>query len=194
MIAVDVVLLPPREVMEKAIEINRRIIDAEGNDIVLDMDKYIPHITLAMGCVEEKDLERVDFILNDIATSFRPVSMKTVPSKGGKAWIKIDKTRDIELLHEIVMIRMQKFFSYRVSTDMICHGEREEINDVTRDYIRKFPTASSFENYTPHITVGSGETAVEVGSFEFTSTELALCHLGNFCTCGKVLFSHTLSG
>lgn len=193
MIAVDVVLLPPVEVMDRAIEINGQLLGTSGSDIVLDREKCLPHITLAMGCMNEDDLGKVNEILAGIAGSFPPLSLKTVSSKGGKAWIKIEKTRDIEVLHEIVMIRLSSFFSYKAARDMVFEEEGEEVNDLTLDYIKKFFTDSSFENYAPHITVGKGDMDVEVETFDFVSAELALCHLGNYCTCRKVLLSHRLS-
>ena len=75
---------------------------------------------------------------------------------------------------------------------MIFNSDVEEISQITFDYIKAFPTKSSFENYVPHITLGADSIDLETGSFEFVSQELALCHLGNYCTCRKVLLSHTI--
>ncbi len=194
MIAVDAVLLPPPDVMEKAVEINRRLAEsADNNDIILDKETCLPHITLAMGCLMEDDLRRIDDILRGIAASFPPVRLKTIRLKGEEASMRIEKSRDIELLHEIVMIRLSPFFSYKVTEDMLYGGHEEEINEITFDYIRKFPTRSSFENYVPHITVGRSNAGIEIAPFDLVSGNLALCHLGNFCTCRKVLLSYDLS-
>ena len=83
---------------------------------------------------------------------------------------------------------------HKVTEEMVCKEPDEEINDITIDYIKKFPTGSSFENYSPHITVASGDMDIKTESFEFASNEIALCHLGNYCTCRKILISHNLSG
>lgn len=193
MIALDVVLLPPADIMEKAIGMNAALREAGNLDISLDGEKCLPHITLAMGCAKEGDLPRLVGILSGIAASFSPVKLETVPSAGGRAWIKLAKARDIELLHEIVMIRLSPFFSYRVTPDMMYGASDQEIHDLTIDYIRRFPISSSFENFTPHITVGTGDMELKVGPSSFLCDELALCHLGDFCTCRKVLSSHKLS-
>ncbi|MEA3489868.1 MAG: hypothetical protein U9R44_05985 [Candidatus Omnitrophota bacterium] len=194
MIAVDVVLLPPADVIEKAVRMNQELVETGNNDIVLDMEKCLPHVTLAMGCVKEGEIGNIDGILKGIAASFSPVEFKVVPSAGGgKAWFRIEKNRDIELLHEIIMIRLSPFFNYKITEGMICRERGEEVNGLTLDYIRKFPVDSSFENYTPHITVGTGVMGKEVEYFKFVSEKLALCHLGDYCTCRKVLLSHRLS-
>jgi 2'-5' RNA ligase len=193
MTAVDVILLPPPDVMEKAMDMNAAIQEAGSLDIALDREKCLPHITIAMGCVKEEDIPRLVGILSGIAGSFAPIKLEAVASNGGRAWIRLVKTRDIELLHEIVMIRLSPFFNYKVSPEMIYRKNGREIHDLTMDYIRSFPISSSFENFTPHITVGTGEMDLEVKPFSFVCAELALCHLGDFCTCRNVLSSHRLS-
>lgn len=193
MIAVDVVLLPPPDVMDKAVEINSRHVKDTGNsEIVLDRKRCLPHITLAMGCISEGHIERMDQILKSIAHDLCPLRLKTITLQDGKASIRIEKGRDIELLHELVVIRMSPFFTHEVSKDMIYNPENRGINDITVDYIREFPTHSSFENYVPHITAGHGDIGFEVESFGFIARDLALCHLGDFCTCRKILCSHRL--
>ena len=131
MIAVDVVLLPPSDVMDKAVEVNSKHVKDTGNgEIVLDKEKCLPHITLAMGCVSEEHIERIDQILKSIAHDLCPPRLKTITLKDGKASIRVEKARDIELLHELVMIRMSPFFSHEVSKDMVYNPENEEINDI----------------------------------------------------------------
>ena len=107
MIACDVVLLPPAEMLDRAIEINRKLVQETGDKgIILDRKKCLPHITLAMGCVKEEDLEEIDGILRGIAGDTPPVSLKTIPAGEKTSAIRIEKSRDIELLHEIMMIRL----------------------------------------------------------------------------------------
>jgi hypothetical protein len=192
MIAADVVLLPPPEVMDRAIEINSDLVKKTGDtSIVLDREKCLPHITLAMGCIEEENVSHIDNILRSIAEDLLPISLKIIPLKKGPAALKIEKTRGIEILHELVMIRMSRFLTHDVTKEMVYNSQNEEIAPITFDYIKGFMTKSSFENYTPHITLSVGEVSAEIESFEFTCGKLALCHLGNYCTCRKILLSHS---
>ncbi len=191
MIAVDVVLLPPLEVMDMAIGVNGDLVKKTGDTgIVLDKEKCLPHITLAMGCIEEENVGHIDNMLRSITEDLLPIPLKIIPLKKGPAALKIEKTRDIEILHELVMIRMSRFLTHDVTKDMVYNSQNEEIAPITFDYIKGFMTKSSFENYTPHITLGAGEIDIEIESFEFVCGKLALCHLGNYCTCRKILISH----
>lgn len=194
MIACDVVLLPPEDVQEIAVELNRKHSGGSREGITLDKKKCLPHITLAMGCIDENDVDAAGKILSGIAASFPPIHMRAAPAGERRPWIRIEKSRDIELMHELVMIRMEPFLSFKVSSDMVYREDDEVINDMTLDYIRKFHTDSCYENYIPHITVGTEEMDIDTKTFDFISDTLALCHLGNYCTCRKVLNSHTLAG
>ncbi|MBL7184709.1 MAG: hypothetical protein ISS70_00155 [Phycisphaerae bacterium] len=52
-IAVDVVLLPSDEVAARAIEANRELLKQCPGKIVLDKDNCLPHISLAMGYIDQ---------------------------------------------------------------------------------------------------------------------------------------------
>ena len=54
--AVDVVLLPSEQMMDKAIEANGELVKRFGGKIVLNRENCLPHISLAMGCVDERDI------------------------------------------------------------------------------------------------------------------------------------------
>lgn len=193
MIAVDAALLLPPEANKKVIEINREIVALSGSDIVLDEEKCLPHITLSMGCLREEDLSEAQKVLEDISRSFKSIPIKTFPVEEEElASIRIEKKRDIELLHEIVMIRLSPFLTNKAAIDMFFTFGGEEVNDITLEYVSKFPLTSCFENYTPHITAGYGPAKTRIPSFEFTSSTIALCQLGNFCTCRRILASFSL--
>ena len=87
--------------------------------------------------LKKKDMPSVSRILKDIAESFVPMSLTTVSAKGGEATWKIEKTRDIEILHEIVMIRLAPFLSYTVTPKIFQKDKGETINDLTVHYVKK---------------------------------------------------------
>ena len=65
--AVDVVLLPDEAMTEEAIEANAELVKKFGKKIVLNKKNCLPHISLAMGCVDEEDIVSVERILRSIA-------------------------------------------------------------------------------------------------------------------------------
>jgi len=191
-IAIDIVLLPPEEIMDKAIEINQELLEKFPKKTILDKQKCIPHISLAMGVVEESKLSKVEEILREISKGFQPLSLTITNIKAGITpsglkfcGFQIERTTELQALHETVMKKLQTICTYDVTLDMLYSKPTPEA--VSLHWIRTYPTKSSFENFTPHLTIGCGETSSGEYSIKFTAVRLAICHLGNYCTCRKIL-------
>ena len=67
-IAVDIALLPNAEMSERAISINAQLVRDYGSPIVLSKDDCLPHVSLAMGCIEADRIGTVGEVLSDLAT------------------------------------------------------------------------------------------------------------------------------
>jgi 2'-5' RNA ligase len=196
--AVDVVLLPDEAMTEKAIETNAELVKKFGKKIVLNKENCLPHISLAMGCVDEDDVASVDKILQTIAKecSLGDLKVSGVRSSGNSVGEKVsvfevEKTEELQLLHKTVMEKLELYLSQDVTADMI-YGD-EEVAETTLLWIKNYREKSSFDKFFPHITIGYGELS-DSSSFpiQFTASRLALCHLGNHCTCRKILVSTKL--
>ena len=193
-IAVDIVLLPTEEVTDKVIDANRHLSNAFSSGIILNKDDCLPHISLAMGCIEEKDIGQIEKILQDVAKEHFPGKLKIVgvyigtDAAGRKVSLyHVEKTKSIQSLHESIMEKMSPYFSYDVTEKMLL--AESKVAESTLCWIKNFPAGSSFENFFPHITIGFGETKALDLPIEFAPISLALCHLGNHCTCKKILAS-----
>lgn len=191
-IAVDVVLLPEGAMAEKTIVANRELVEKFGKKIVLDKEKCLPHISLAMGCIEEKDIYAVGGILGEIAEAAALGELVVVGIEvsenllGEKVSVfEVERKEQLQRLHYEVMEKVRPYFSYDVSGEMIYGGV--EVAETTLEWIENYPEKSSFENFSPHITIGYGESGGMVFPIEFAASRLALCHLGNHCTCREVL-------
>ena len=196
-IAVDVVLLPSEPVMDKAIEANRELLKQYPDKITLNKEKCLPHISLAMGCIDNKDIIRIENILQNVAGSYSPgkiymkgIEVGTNARNEKVSLLQLKKTTQLQSLHEILMRKLTPYFSYDVSAEMVLSPPVANISTLL--WIRNYPEKSSFEKFSPHITLGYGH--IEGVSFppEFTAPRLALCHLGNHCTCRKILTSTAL--
>lgn len=192
--AVDVVLLPDKAMTDRAIKANADLVERFGKKIVLEKENCLPHISLAMGCVGERDTGAIEKVLSTIAErcpvgKFRIIDIRTsVNAKGEKVSVfEVEKTKELQSLHEKIMEKLRPYFSYDVSSDMI-YGS-EEVAETTLLWIKNYPEKASFANFFPHITIGYGEVEGREFPIEFTASKLALCHLGNHCTCRKVLVS-----
>ncbi|OHB55168.1 MAG: hypothetical protein A2173_00365 [Planctomycetes bacterium RBG_13_44_8b] len=206
-IAVDIVLLPSDEMMDQAIRANAELVEKFGSDpsirrdiagfatkIVLNKENCLPHISLAMGCVNEREVSQIKKILEVIAGE-NPIRNLTasgirtsINAKGETVSVfEIEKTQELQTLHENVMKKIMSYLSYKVTDDMIYD---EDVSETTLLWIKNYPEKASFINYFPHITIGYGQIEINPPfPMEFTTSRLALCHLGNHCTCRKILAS-----
>jgi len=193
-IAIDIVLLPDEPMTNRAVEVSERQSQKFNDKIVLHKEKCLPHISLAMGAIEENDLPEVNRILQEIASQFSLFKLTADSYRGNKipsgetvSEFTVEKTSDLQTLHEMVMTKLKPFLSYDISVDMVFSPPTVE--EITLYWIKNYAEKSSFENFKPHITVGFGELGDVSAPIAFTASTLALCHLGNYCTCRKVLFS-----
>jgi hypothetical protein len=88
------------------------------------------------------------------------------------------------------MADLASWFTQDVTEAMVLD---EAVAPSTLDWIRTYPEKAAYENFRPHITIGYGRLpATAALPIPFVVTRLALCHLGNHCTCRRTLLSHEL--
>jgi 2'-5' RNA ligase len=191
--AVDVVLLPEEKITQKAIEMNAQLIQKCGSRLVLNKKDCLPHISLAMGCIDDGDLADINSTLKDITRDVQIGSMEIVGIEAqinafGETMLlfKISRSNELQLLHEQVMESMLGFFKHKVSDDMLFD---HTVELSTLIWIRDYRERSSFYHFYPHITLGYGAIETAFPRLKFKPEYLAVCHLGNHCTCREVLLS-----
>ena len=197
-IAVDVVLLPSEEVAETAIRANRELLKQCPDRIILDEENCLPHISLAMGCIEESAIADIEAILGTIAEQrslglLRSLGIHVGTNSAGEkvSVVPLETTEPLKSLHEEVMQTLAAYFSYDVTADMVLSPS--PACESTLLWIRDYHENSSFERFFPHITIGYGQIDDFTFPGEFTASRLALCHLGNHCTCRRILASAEIS-
>lgn len=195
--AVDVVLLPDETMMDRAIAANRELVKKTGEKIVLNKENCLPHISLAMGCVDENDIAAVGAVLKEIAektslTELNVIGVQTSTNSVGEkvSVFEVEKTNELQVLHEEVIENLTPYLSYDATADMLYNPS--EVGRSTLLWIKNYRAKSSFENFFPHITIGYGEIDDLSFPIKFRASPLALCHLGNHCTCRKILISTEL--
>ncbi len=187
-IAIDVVLLPPEEIMNKAIEINKKLVD---DPIKLNKESCLPHISLCMGTIEEKSLPKIKETIDKIASSFPKLSLTINEINEEHTTFDIEKTEILQKLHETVMEKLEPYLSYNATTSM-CFSPPHVV-EKTLFWINNYREDSSFGKFHPHITLGTSKLNKTELDINFTASILAICHLGNYCTCRRVLHSVKLT-
>lgn len=185
LVALDVAILPPPDVSRRAIDYSAAL-PAEGSQGLRLDDEHRPHVTLTQQFVREEELdtacEHVGAVLRDRA----PLRLQVVG--GGKSghtvWMTIDNSPDLMDLHERLMDALRGLERSEGSPAAF-HGGDARIGDVV--WVSGYRLKSSFGSYTPHITLGHGAEPPSIPPFAFEATTVAVCHLGRFCTCRRVL-------
>jgi 2'-5' RNA ligase len=189
LIAIDVALLPPPPVSARAIDLSASLAADEAG-LRLDAD-HLPHVTLAQLFVRVNELEqalaRVDEVLRD--QSKLTLSVTGGGQGSSSVWMAIERAPDIVGLHERLMEALRGLERSEGGPAAFFDADAR-LRDVL--WVAGYRLKSSFGSYTPHITLGHGEEPPWIEPFSFDATTAAVCHLGRFCTCRRVLRQWTL--
>jgi 2'-5' RNA ligase len=185
LIAVDIAILPPPDVAERAIALSATLPADHAERFVLDAE-HRPHLTLTQAFIraEEADaaFDRVDEVLRGQRALTLPV---TGGGKSGHSvWMAVERTNDLVALHEAVMEALRGYERPGGTPAAFIDGDAR-VADVL--WVTGYRLKSSFGAFTPHITLGHGDAAPEIEAFTFEADTVAVCHLGRFCTCRAVL-------
>ena len=184
-IAVDVALLPPEDIMDMVIELNKKFVP----DTELNKTDNFPHITLAMGVVDEEQIPVLNSRLKDIASRFNALDLVLedayfiIKPDGKKGWsFRVSKTDKLVELHKTVMKELLPLFSYDVDEGMLY---KEEINPLSLIWIRNFAkNHKDAGNYLPHISIKcQNDVVYDKKLVKFRASKLGVFHLGDYCTC-----------
>lgn len=198
-VAVDVAILPPAAVLRRAIAANRCL---PNSDLRLGTRRNVPHLTLGMACLRRDDLERLRQELRALAAASAALHLKLTSIAGVtgatgnvNAWYHVSVTPALRRLHAGVMASLAGFPRARLTSRALVLRPRQRPSPSTRVWIEGFDELAAGPRFRPHITLGRGTPAPETGlPLAFRATRLAVCQLGNHCTCARVLFESRLRG
>jgi len=191
-IAVDVVLLPERTMTDYAVGCNAELVAKFGSRIVLNAENCLPHISLAMGCINREDIARIGELLEPLVVTapkfLKLVGIQKSVNFSGEivSVLQVERSDRLQKFHEKICEVVKPLFAYDVTKEMVAGGRASA---STLQWIRDYPVKSSYANFSPHITIGYGDLAERVLPAYFAVSHLALCHLGNHCACAKALWS-----
>ena len=196
-LAVDIVLLPSIPVMQKIISLIEYDVDSV---IQLNTQDCLPHISLAMGVLDEGDIQAVGEILQGFSRRAESIELKLSTTRtntvadgkhiGDGAIEHIAELTDLHL--EIIEAVRPSMTRDNVQAEMFFSPPK--VADISTTWVRDYPDDERPEDFRPHITLGEGEVLQPHEPIVFFAERLALCHMGNYCTCRKVLFDTKLRG
>ncbi len=197
-IAINIVLLPSKEMVSKIIEINKELLKTNKNKIILGKTVNQPHISLCMGGVNKIEIPQIIKSINEISNNFTQfnfegkLSVQATSADEKISWLEIINKDKIQKIHETVMKTIWKYLNYDIENYMLVNPQ--EVEEKTISWIKHY--SNLYKNsllYRPHITVGVGDTIKHNRIFNFSSSKIAIFQLGNYCTCKKLIYSTSLS-
>ena len=183
--ALDVAILPPPDVMARAIACSAALPGGEAERLQLDA-QHLPHITLTQHFVKYDELDGAFAEIDEVLERQRPLHI-TIIGGGQSAhtlWMAVERNPALLDLHERLMQALKGLERTGGDAHAFFEGGGR-VGDV--HWVAAFRQNSSFGAFTPHITLGHGAHPPVVEHMTFDATAIAACHLGRFCACRKVL-------
>lgn len=192
LLALDVAVLPPPDVAARAIALSAALPAAESPPLRLD-ETHIPHTTLMQLFARENELDQVFERVDAVVGGSPPLALAV--SGGGQGtnsvWMAVEKTPGLVAIHERLMEALRGLERPDGGTAAFFEGEGR-LRDVL--WVTGYRLKSSFHHFEPHVTLGHGAEPPEVEPFTFQADTVAVCHLGRYCACRRVLRAWTLTG
>ena len=193
--AVDIVLLPPDNIMDLAIKVNHD----NPSTYPLNKKSRLPHITLLQAIIKASDLKLAEDLLSNVAQRFKPLELSaslghaslpgfsSTPSKS--SYFNIEPSDSLQNLHEMIMHDFEDIATYDAKAEDFYDSE---VRQASLDWVKNFVRDAAHENYWPHVTLMTGTDEL-ITIPPFTARRLAICHMGDYNTCRKILFETTLT-
>ena len=192
LIALDVAVLPPADVTARAVALSTALPEAESPPLRLDAE-HLPHITLMQLFARTNELDVVLSRVGDTVRTIAPLQLRVTGGGQGTNSVSmtIEKAPPLVQLHEQVMEALRGVERPDGGTGAF-FGDDARLRDVL--WVTGYRLKSSFHHFEPHITLGHGSKPPVIEPFAFQADTVAVCHLGRYCTCRRVLRQWTLTG
>lgn len=195
-IAVDIVLIPPEEVSLEAKSYNAELREKKPGGLVLD-ETHLPHITLIQLYASRSKLSDLHSTVAEIADEYSPFPLRihglnsTALENERAFYLTLDAQPGLLRLHSDLMKKLQAF-EVAADENAFLLDANEKLLSTTVAWTKNFRSQASLERFDPHITIGTGVDMNFRRPLKFLANRLAICHLGNYNTCRKILWETKL--
>lgn len=196
----NVVLLPPKEIRDAAIDMSRKLSESFATEFTLGQNR-IPHITVYQARYPEKNLESIEYNLNVIAKKTSPFELplsKFSTFKGYVFWDS-DFTNEFSFLNKSVVYQLNPLRDGLVLEHLRnfsgSMGERFDIQNYGSLIVGR--------SLSPHVTISKTvREADALRAFQelrprivrFNVTSIFLARLGPFGTVTEILREYPFGG
>jgi len=195
-IAIDVVLIPPDNILEKCIELHN---SCKLKRFQLWKDDFVPHISLTLMGIYENDLDSIIEIISHIDFKTFNISLTGISSRVKEEWeynmIDVDVDKSLQSLHENITEIIYPFFQISDTPKMIIDWEKTWWDTSSKQWINTFYWEHAFQKYNPHITLWCYNLDFSHINFpiSFKCSRLCIFQVWNSNTCRKLLWEKNSS-
>lgn len=192
LLALDVALLPPAACRPRLAALNAAL-DAPPHGFRFD-DTHLPHVTLAQQFVAADRLGDLARRLADLVRAAAPLRLRSAGLSRGRTTssLRLAPTAALARLHAGVMDALLPFDAGPGDASaFLSNGEPPRAADL--EWVTRFREQAAHADFDPHITLGVGVAPGAAAALDIVADRVALCHLGRYCTCRRVLAEWTLT-
>ncbi len=191
--ALDIVLLPDDRAAQAAIALSAGL-QNHRNDrrLFLNPQDRIPHISLSMGIVSKDDLPALNEQVTALGANLPRLLLSTLSVAGPNepddsiSMVRLVLSEELRDFHVRAMAIMPQLPATSATVNDFADSTR--IENGTLSWVDHFARDAAFDRFAPHITLGYGRPATRTFPETFLADRLAVCHLGEHCTCSKIVF------
>ena len=196
LLALDIAILLPPET-STSVELLNTQLSAPPEGFRFSA-RHLPHISLVQQFSPTTELTVIEQTIADVVSKHPPIdlTLASITASQTTSSLTVTPSPVLDTLHRRLMDQLAIF-------DVGLGDERAFINteatptdaarlrDIT--WVSQFRTEAAYDAFAPHVTLGVGAVKTTIPKTTFTASVIALCILGRFCTCQKVLASWELS-
>jgi hypothetical protein len=206
--AIDIVLEPDSTMVQRAMAVNARLLNAYPKGFKLD-EAHHPHITMLQQFVRTDALDKVYAAANAVLAKEKPTSWALRAIKNycipapplGVAGIVVEPTEDLRRLQDELIAAVAPY-AVKTGTPAAFFSDDggRDIQGFLIGYVGDFVHVAAGKKFNPHVSTGVGAEdqlnkmlAEPFGSFTFSPAGASVYQLGTFGTARKELKALTLA-
>jgi 2'-5' RNA ligase len=155
MVTRNIVLLPPPNIAQQAMNWSRQISRTDTTDFVLDGKKFYPHITVYQAAYPQKNISLVESRLAELVKHMHPFQVHAENFSTIVGFVSLDfiKTKELVLLHEHIVDRCNPLREGEIIPAEAKNLLSPLVPEYIKHSIRTYGSALDMEVFAPHITL-----------------------------------------
>lgn len=191
MIAVDIALLLPEPIARHCRALNARL-TPPPDGFRFDAT-HLPHVTLVQLFVRPDHLANLTTTVDRVLTGHHAIPLRTTTLAHGATatTLGLGPQPRLEAVHRALADAVHPLTSPAEPGGFVADDDGPREADVA--WVATFRERSSYARFDPHVTLGIGRLDASPPTRSFVADRVALCQLGRYCTCQRVLASWSLT-